>query len=130
MQSKTVREQLYPHSSKQKTPRKIFFEATSEQEIFDFAKWLEKKLTREEQKSLYNLLRGCCSHTEMALHHNSEKFRLEFDGIFALKDFQTRLYGYHEGVNFIVFHYMKKKKGRLSKSEKEVLRRKYKECKR
>lgn len=89
--------------------RKIFFRANSSQEINKFSAWLQTKLTQEEQKSLYNLFRVCCSHKDVCLHHSPEKFKKEFDEIYVLKSFQVRLYGFLKARNFIIFYYMKKR---------------------
>lgn len=109
--------------------RKIFFRANSTQEINKFSAWLETELKEDDKKRLYNLLRNCCSHRDVLLHHSPEKFKKEFDGIYALKIFQIRLYGFHSGRDFIVFHYMRKKKNRLTNNEKEMIKKKYRECK-
>lgn len=117
-----------PSASTSGTPRKIFFAAKTSKEVEAFALWLQTEVTDKERKKLYNLLRVCCSHSEFPLHHSPEKFKLEFDGIFALKSFQIRLFGFQEDRHFIVFHYMKKKKDKLSKSDIETINRKYEEC--
>ena len=89
--------------------------------------WLGgKHLSQEQREKLAALLFIMCSHSRVALHHSPQKYKHEFDKIYAIKSDQVRLLGFPRKLDFIVIHKLIKKKTKLSKNDIKTTKDLYK----
>jgi mRNA-degrading endonuclease RelE of RelBE toxin-antitoxin system len=79
--------------------------------------FIKSELTKEEQKKIFALLQRTADN---GVHPSDQKFKLERDGIYVFKSFQTRIFcAFHARRIILLTHGVKKKKDKADKADIE-----------
>lgn len=108
--------------------RAILFWRSREDALADWETWFyDRAVSDDQRKKLSSLLRIMCSSPGPSLHPSEEKYRHEFDKIYAIKSYQLRLYGFVRRNDFVILYMTIKKTQRLSKNTIDMIKNFYKE---
>jgi hypothetical protein len=103
--------------------------AVREENLDDLENWLSQKFQRNQQEALARLLRLLSRGTPPKLHPSEEKFKHEFDKIFAIKSGQIRLYGFQASeTEFVIVDFIKKQRQKLSGQQRQRIEERYEQC--
>lgn len=93
----------------------------------EFEEWLEehRRDSQEDVKKLFRLLIVMFGHNRPLLSNSIKQFRKETTChqtvVWAIKSGQFRLYGILSGLDFIIFHFTRKKRDKFSSRDKKTI---------